>query len=146
MVDYDNYDVDNIDLEGEMYLNDIQEELEQEEAELEELEDDEQEYDEKRITTEQDLDYLDKQLQTEEIKDDSSKYEKLKNTNKCKKNIENDLKLDEYKRQTYLINYLDNTYTGIVVHKLYDDNYVFSVTSEDGTIKNTLKKINFTKL
>jgi predicted Zn-dependent peptidase len=145
MTDYE-YDVDNIDLENEMYLNDIQEEMEQEAEALDELDDEQSTFDENHITTEKDLDYLDKQLQNEVSLEDNKKYEKLKNTAKCKRALENDLKLDEYKRQIYQINYLDVNYTGIVIHKLYEDNYVFSVTSEDNTIKNSLKKINLTKL
>ena len=145
MTDYE-YDVDNIDLENEMYLNDIQEEMEQEAEALDELDDEQSTFDENRITTEKDLDYLDRQLQNEVSSEDNKKYEKLKNTAKCKRALENDLKLDEYKRQIYQINYLDVNYTGIVIHKLYEDNYVFSVTSEDNTIKNSLKKINLTKL
>lgn len=113
-----NYDIDNIDLQEEMYERDIIEEEAENEEQLEEMLEEE----------------------AEEIAISLRKALTARNLNN-----DLDIKNEKY-RNVYTFKYHDEVYTGFVIYKLNKNAYIFSVEDNDSPNGRKSKKFNLSEI
>lgn len=113
-----NYDIDNIDLQEEMYERDINEEEAENEKKLEEML--EEEAEEAAISLRRAL---------------------------TARNLNNDLDIkNERDRNVYTFKYRGDVYTGFVIFKLDKNTYIFSVKDNDSSTGYKSKKFNLSEI
>ena len=113
-----NYDIDNIDLQEEMYERDINEEEAENEKKLEEMLEEESE--EAAISLRRAL---------------------------TARNLNNDLDIkNERDRNVYTFKYRGDVYTGFVIFKLDKNTYIFSVKDKDSSTGYKSKKFNLSEI
>lgn len=113
-----NYDIDNIDLQEEMYERDINEEEAENEKKLEEML--EEEAEEAAISLRRAL---------------------------TARNLNNDLDIkNERDRNVYTFKYRGDVYTGFVIFKLDKNTYIFSVKDKDSSTGYKSKKFNLSEI
>lgn len=135
------YDVDNIDLEEEMYLRDIAEEEEEAARLAEESENEESSSDNSDETSD---DTSDEVTETHNKRGRKPKPRTIKITESyLQKQL--DLKM-ENKRDILVFGYNGIRYSGKVIYKIREDNYVFDVKEEGSTEKPTLKQMKLSKI
>lgn len=113
-----NYDIDNIDLQEEMYERDIIEEEAENEEQLEEM------------------------LEEEAEETAISLCRAL-----TARNLNNDLDIkNEKDRTVYTFKYRGDVYTGFVIFKLDKNTYIFSVEDKDSSNGRKSKKFNLSEI
>jgi hypothetical protein len=136
------YDEDNIDLEEEMYLNDIAEE----QYLLDNPEEDEEEIDEMDREEDFDSDSGDADQDSDENTPGAKKKEKVRNIEVSEKYLDEQLKINiETYRDNIRFKYNDEVYIGKVIHKMRTDCYIFSVHLE-GSDEITSKMFKCSKM